>query len=41
MIMYWCALIVFSIFRGCVTKSLAAIASMMGDLASIPKRPFV
>ena len=24
MIMYWCALIVFSIFRGCVTKSLAA-----------------
>ena len=38
-IMYWYALIVFSIFHGCGMKSLTAISSRMGDLASIPKRP--
>ena len=41
MIMCWCALIVFSIFRGCGMKSLTAIASMMVDRASIRKRRFV
>ena len=41
MIMCWCALIVFSIFHGCGTKSLTAIASMMVDPASIPKWRFV
>jgi hypothetical protein len=41
MIMYWYALIVFSIFRGCGMMSLTAIASMMVDPASIPKQRFV
>ena len=31
MIMCWCALIVFSIFHGCGTKPLTAIASMIVD----------
>ena len=37
MIMYWRALIAFSILRGCGMKSLTAIASMMVDLASDPE----
>ena len=40
MIMYWYALIVCSIFRGCGMKSLTVIASMMVDPASIPKQRF-
>ena len=37
MIMYWSALIAFSIFRGCGMKSLTAIALTMVDPGSIPK----